>query len=419
MYNLYTDGSQIFEAKRAGIGGYITDESGKTVGSFDEDISDESYINFHETLALKQGLKMAIDLGIKEIKCYMDDQGLSNILLNRDISKKEKYESNNPYLKEIFSLVEHFSVIEVEHVVREYNKKADKLSKKYIETYLQEKKDFREKVLLNGVIEDKENPFLKTYDGQYYAVTSNVFNSQNNPGETSLYKQFGKDSLILWLDCFKDAEGFHLSIYVNEEENKKLHAVKIIKNDFALNGLKFIAEEMKGFDNKNIWLDLNKLLRGYFEGMFDIIMNVKPINKKHYGAIEKVLKVFNQFDRVVIANTPERGMLESNPINKSVTHKKVKVKRDKTKEYLSAMKILGDNLYIYGTDPELEERFKVLPEKKGDLSEIQKKYFNCYTDVKIKNYIVENNKEITPAEKEKIENETKQELITKGIRLRF
>ena len=411
MHKLYTDGSQLFNVKKAGIGGYITDSNDKVIQSFHQDISDNPYRHLHETIALVEGLKMALDMGLKEIICYMDDEGLSKIL-----QRKQAYSENNPFLPEVMDLVEQFTVFSVEHVRRDYNSKADKLSKKYLEKIEEENIQLKSNVILHGTPLSPTVTNIREYEGHKYFVNKNLFSNQHNPEQKSLFKQFGHNSTICFIDGKEIEQGYLISFSVKKEGKVTYSNSFEIPSHRIANCIKFIARELSNLQEDNIWLDFNRPLRSILQNPINAITAMQPIFKQQETALCELADSLQKFSRVVIGVTPERELQETN-----TGKKKVKFKTDKTGQFLSAMKLLGDNLYVIGTNPDIEERFKVLPEKKGDVAEIQKKYFICYRDAIVRGRIQKMN-ESANTEKldlEKIEQQTKDDLLSQGIKLRF
>lgn len=128
-YNLYTDGSYMIDDGIAGYGGYIIGRT-KTMLTFSEQIQEPKHFKWHERAALKRGLELAIEKGIKILTCYTDDKRLAE---QSQVLQQKNTDNEDNFLNEIVELKRHFEKIKFIHIPREQNKKADKLSRQAIE----------------------------------------------------------------------------------------------------------------------------------------------------------------------------------------------------------------------------------------------------------------------------------------------
>lgn len=258
-------------------------------------------------------------------------------------------------------------------------------------------------------------------------MVPHLFSTKNNPAQKSLYKQFGQGSTIIFIETKKVSDGITIKITNKKDSGDILLSEKLVTHDLAKNVMSLLTIELEKMPDKKIWLDFNRMTRGIITEIIDQITDLAPIKPKKFNVMNRFVKQLQRFDQIVLATTPQTALAESNKtlppealLDENNIHLK-KIKRDKTPEFLEAMKRLGNHLYELGTDQDLEERFKILPEKKGDIAEIQKKYFKCYTEAIIRERIVGLNldKPYTLVEREEIEKQTKDSLLSKGINFRF
>lgn len=121
---LFVDGAADLHSKRAGIGGVLY-RNGEEILSFSRYLPDVTN-NVAEYEALLQGLKSALELGINSINIRSDSE-----LVVKQI--KGEYRVKHPNMKKLYekvtALLRQFSSWRIDHVPREQNKVADKLSK--------------------------------------------------------------------------------------------------------------------------------------------------------------------------------------------------------------------------------------------------------------------------------------------------
>lgn len=132
-YKLFTDGNSFPRAKRSGFGGYIETPSGEVVLDFTEQVRENQYFHSFEILGILRGLQLALDYGIKDIVSFCDDKVTSQRL--REIFVENTFavsEAQKPELYEkVMEVAEQFNSVSFQYIPRQFNKKADHLSRMY------------------------------------------------------------------------------------------------------------------------------------------------------------------------------------------------------------------------------------------------------------------------------------------------
>lgn len=129
MIKLYTDGGARGNPGPAGIGAVIIDEKGEVLGEISEYIG-KATNNIAEYTALVRGLEKVLELGFKEVSCFLDSE-LAVKQLNREYKVKNE-EIWKLFIK-VYNLTHKFKKISFKHVERAKNKHADKLVNKALE----------------------------------------------------------------------------------------------------------------------------------------------------------------------------------------------------------------------------------------------------------------------------------------------
>lgn len=122
---IYTDGWARFNPGPAGIGVFITDETGKKIEARYKYLGIATN-NQAEYQGALHGIRRGIELGAREIELRMD----SNLVIEQ---LSWNFKIKNPELKIIFSEIQDLlkgwgGKITFTHVRRELNKEADRLS---------------------------------------------------------------------------------------------------------------------------------------------------------------------------------------------------------------------------------------------------------------------------------------------------
>ena|SRR3990167_1762530 len=126
---LYADGASRGNPGLGGAGAVLKDKTGKTLEEVTYFVGQCVTNNVAEYTALLVGLEKALELTASEIDIFMDSE-----LVVRQI--KGEYQVKNEKLLEIFvqvqKLLKKFSSYKIQHIPREKNKEADRLSNQAI-----------------------------------------------------------------------------------------------------------------------------------------------------------------------------------------------------------------------------------------------------------------------------------------------
>lgn len=121
---MYSDGGSRGNPGRAGIGISIQDKDGNEIKAISQYIGEQTN-NVAEYKALSRGLEVALDLGIENIKCYLDSE-----LVVKQIKGEYKVKNERmiPMYNMVMPLINKFKSFEIHHIRRELNKRADQLA---------------------------------------------------------------------------------------------------------------------------------------------------------------------------------------------------------------------------------------------------------------------------------------------------
>ena len=127
--SLFIDGAADLHTKIAGIGGVFLGENNEKLFRFSEYLDDATN-NEAEYSALIRGLELGIKLNISDIKIFADSE-----LVVKQVSGeyKVKHERMRPLHRKAIALLSQYSNWSLQHVPRNDNKIADKLSKEGME----------------------------------------------------------------------------------------------------------------------------------------------------------------------------------------------------------------------------------------------------------------------------------------------
>ena len=123
-YRLYSDGACRGNPGIGGAGAVITDAAGNVVWEGREFLG-HCTNNIAEYKALILGLKGALSQGYANLEVYLDSELLANQING---SYKVKNETLRALMQEIQSLLSLFKSIQVKHVLRRHNERADSLA---------------------------------------------------------------------------------------------------------------------------------------------------------------------------------------------------------------------------------------------------------------------------------------------------
>lgn len=131
---IYVDGASRGNPGDAGIGIVMLDEGGNVVKEICDYIG-QTTNNIAEYTALVTAMKEAIEVGCEEIEVFSDSE-----LMVKQI--KGEYQIKNEGLKRLYSqvsqLMKEFRSFSINHVKREFNKRADELANEGIDMALGE-----------------------------------------------------------------------------------------------------------------------------------------------------------------------------------------------------------------------------------------------------------------------------------------
>ncbi|MDN5332272.1 MAG: ribonuclease [Tepidanaerobacteraceae bacterium] len=129
---VYVDGASRGNPGNAGIGIVMLDENGNVVKEMSDYIG-QTTNNIAEYTALVTALKEALEMGCEEIEVFSDSE-----LMVKQINGE--YQIKNEGIRRLYSqvaqLVKEFKSFSINHVKREYNKRADELANEGIDLAL-------------------------------------------------------------------------------------------------------------------------------------------------------------------------------------------------------------------------------------------------------------------------------------------
>ena len=123
--SLFIDGAADLHTKTAGIGGVFLGENNEKLFRFSEYLDDATN-NEAEYSALIRGLELGIELNISDIKIFADSE-----LVVKQVNGeyKVKHKRMKPLHQKTIALLDQYSNWSLQHVPRDDNTIADKLSK--------------------------------------------------------------------------------------------------------------------------------------------------------------------------------------------------------------------------------------------------------------------------------------------------
>lgn len=362
MMKLYTDGSYKQDSNIAGIGGYLINSENESVFEFSEIIEDPKMYEKHEILALEKGLMKCIDLGIKKLHCFSDEEQLCKICNVKEEELLQKYIIKNPKLSKIIDLLPNFTQIDFQYIPREENKKADYLANKAIKHLLTNKK-----------FEPENINCVQHFDDN----SKQIFNTIKSQIEDFLIFEVCKEKEEY---IVKSNRGF------KNKQTKEIGYIfienKIISHqDWIAGAISHIADTMKKTKQENKLIDnIGFMLFGEESQPLDKILRGQiRLSKQIKSELENLDEVAKDFKRVIIH--------ESRDIIDLIREREIKEKETKKqispKDFIiNAIKELGDN-YKIGQNKEIENYFNLPESKKDNIIEIQKKYFGELVKIKL------------------------------------
>ena len=131
-YVLMFDGGSRGNPGLCGAGAVIYIE-GMEVWTGSQVVSVSNTNNYAEYSALNMGLKQALEMDIEDLTVFGDSE-----LIMRQMTGQAKVKSPNLLLlhKESMEHIDKFSNVNLHHVLRKFNKRADQLANEAMDTYL-------------------------------------------------------------------------------------------------------------------------------------------------------------------------------------------------------------------------------------------------------------------------------------------
>lgn len=386
-YKLYTDGSYSRTFNKGGLGGHLEDQNKNTIFQFSESYDDEKLKDKFEILAMEHGLKLAIEHNVKNILCHTDDFQLAAICNMKDSVYLQLYIDNNPSLKRVIDLLPQFDEINFAHLPRQYNKKADSNSRKYISEAKKEK-------ILQKSNKDTSPEVKKTIE-KVNSTSSGIFSAASFE-HSSLYRADIKAAQEDFRHRKNGIEHIFMFNTSNTEQGVKLTAYLVHRNKKDISYNKICDQEIIGKPGKVIPEFINKILLNhlhlkkcvffvsgdFYHHMNYIFRGDKKYASKNKGSYAQLASTMAQFESIIYNN-------ESN-IQNLIIPQVVKPKGEVTTDtLLAAMKILGQHDYKLGQQPEIENLIPVRDSKKDHVGGIQNVYFGEFMKLLIqaeKNY---------------------------------
>lgn len=404
-YKLYTDGSHFTLDKLAGIGGYIEDADGNTIAQFSELINDAHLYAKHEMVAMKKGLELCLENGITHLECYSDDKTATQIYNIKDEETKKIY-FHTSLSKEILKLINSFESISFTYLPREFNKKADKLSRQEILKY---KSSHHYKNDITGSLKLDVLESINTYPSKdNFIATNKLFEhfivvdcDHENKSLTTYY-------------AFKDLHNAKNNKITSQILDQKIWTEKNLKEVMKslILGLEFIQNNESIVDKKCViscYGDPSSHISNVMRGRIAISRGIKNL-------VDQFIEVSDNFEQI-------RYHLDSEVINATVPSSQVLEKEPLAEnELLNAMRILGETDYYIGKNPNVENLIPMKNIKKTNVAEMQKMYFSVFLRMHIED-ITKQDVKLHPQQKkqmlEKRIEQVRDNLHKQGIKLRI
>lgn len=207
-YKLYTDASRrdYNGEKISVIAGYLLGYKNRPIVEFVLEIPNESNTEKLEMMALKNGLELAIKVGVKHLSCYTDNLNTVKIIKRLEV-KEPELEKETGWNE----LISHFDYFKVEHIPREYNVYANALAKLPFNVRL------KQDVLYayHGVNRSKKRFYQKIKE----AVTKDIYNFTAK-SKASVHEKFKETQIKLELLSHQENVSNTELIRINQEFKK-------------------------------------------------------------------------------------------------------------------------------------------------------------------------------------------------------
>jgi len=131
-YKIWTDGGSRGNPGPCGAGGLIKDSTGVVVAEVSEYLGIQTN-NYAEYKALLLTLNRAVQLQIKNVIVYSDSK-----LVVEQMKGKWKVKNENiiPLHREVSNIISYFDLIDFIHIPRRFNKEADALANKAMDSVI-------------------------------------------------------------------------------------------------------------------------------------------------------------------------------------------------------------------------------------------------------------------------------------------
>nr|GEV64709.1 hypothetical protein [Tanacetum cinerariifolium] len=211
-----------------------------TDGSSCVDGSGAASNNEAEYEALIAGLRIAAQMGVRNVHVSVDSKLVANQVLGAYVAKEENMIR---YLEKVKSLVSGFANFSINQVPRSNNKKADALSKIASTSFAHVSKQVLVEILKEKSIQEKEEASKLGIKGRQYELL-----------EVVLYR---RSFLKPWLRCVGPLQADYVIREIHEE-SCSMHAVKHLQsNGLVERANRILGEGIKarlGEENKN-WIE--------------------------------------------------------------------------------------------------------------------------------------------------------------------
>lgn len=323
-YKIFTDGNSFPRAKRSGFGGYIESPNGEIVLEFTEQVREAQYFHSFEILGILRGLKLALDYGIKNIVSYCDDKVTSQRL--REIFVDNTFavsEAQKPELYEkVMEISQKFDTISFQYIPRQFNKKADHLSRLYAKPLEDVWLSQYEKALENSVINlernqppkrkaffahpsllklvHKGNPFMVAQ--QRSKMVRKVLRAEDKTGFNYLFIEYfeSEESPSIQLDARLYNAKKEVLMNVVETKSFKEAITEQDRVTFFHDTLNYTLQQIAGQfpDMNKLWINSND------DHIMSYTEQCEKIPPKTWDTFQDLYHTLDSFDKVVFHHLP-------------------------------------------------------------------------------------------------------------------
>lgn len=332
-YKLYTDGSYLDKQGIAGFGGYIKATGGEKVLIFSELVTNPHYHTHHEICGLIHGLNKCVELGIKEVKCYLDAKSVADLANIKTPDKRKKFIQRLSLAQNLYDVLDKFENVTVTHIYREKNKEADKLSHVAINQYLKEQQAIEvnslkptgdidtDIVIRNNLMEkiaEKKNSRL------HPSIPNTYCNELFNPANMPYYENLKKHTKIfLNFDLANSGQSYKLVTNLIEKVDgeflvKSSTTTKIKGPQWKAAYLSAVNNALENVTDKQVGLVFTNLNQAKMQNLFN---GLNPLDDSAYllelNAIKETAKNFS----AIVLNCNSQALTFINSYNSQVKTK--------------------------------------------------------------------------------------------------